>query len=147
MKSYILDISPRSQTVYIPVSQYDCGTYRLRFIMMDGRDLFEIPAGFTPWIYGKKADGKGFSYPAAEVVGSVVSFDITEQMTSAYGRVDCEVVIQSDTDEALRRGSVNICLDVEKSPVQREDIKNADDYENLTQAVQAAKMISRGPLA
>ena len=106
-----LNLIPGSPLPRINVSQYDNGSRTLQFNLYNGVSDYEIPSGASVYIVGTKADNTGFEY-ACTFDGSLVSVDITDQMTVFAGEVQAELrIIQSD--EVL--GTANFIINVESA--------------------------------
>jgi len=106
-----LNLIPGSPQPRINVSQYDNGSRTLQFNLYNGVSPYEIPSGASVYIVGTKADNTGFEY-ACTFDGSLVSVDITDQMTVFAGEVQSELrIVQSD--EIL--GTANFIINVESA--------------------------------
>lgn len=92
-----LDVVPGGLPSIINVSQFDEGSRTLHINLYASSGEFEIPAGSTAKVQGTKRDKKGFSY-SAELSGTEVVCDVTQNMTAIAGRVYCEVVIENGED-------------------------------------------------
>lgn len=92
-----LDVVPGGLPPIINVSQFDEGSRTLHINLYASSGEFEIPAGSTAKVQGTKRDKKGFSY-SAELSGTEVVCDVTQNMTAIAGRVYCEVVIENGED-------------------------------------------------
>lgn len=106
-----LNLIPGSPLPRINVSQYDNGSRTLQFNLYNGVSPYEIPSGASVYIVGTKADNTGFEY-ACTFDGSLVSVDITDQMTVFAGEVQSELrIVQSG--EIL--GTANFIINVERA--------------------------------
>lgn len=106
-----LNLIPGSPLPRINVSQYDNGSRTLQFNLYNGVSPYEIPSGASVYIVGTKADNTGFEY-SCTFDGSLVSVDITDQMTVFAGEVQSELrIVQSD--EVL--GTANFIINVESA--------------------------------
>jgi hypothetical protein len=106
-----LNLIPGSPLPRINVSQYDNGSRTLQFNLYNGVSPYEIPSGASVYIVGTKADNTGFEY-ACTFDGTLVSVDITDQMTVFAGEVQSELrIVQSD--EIL--GTANFIINVESA--------------------------------
>jgi len=106
-----LNLIPGSPLPRINVSQYDNGSRTLQFNLYNGVSPYEIPSGASVSIVGTKADNTGFEY-ACTFDGSLVSVDITDQMTVFAGEVQSELQIRQ-SDEVL--GTANFIINVESA--------------------------------
>lgn len=106
-----LNLIPGSPLPRINVSQYDNGSRTLQFNLYNGVSPYEIPSGASVYIVGTKADNTGFEY-ACTFDGSLVSVDITDQMTVFAGEVQSELQIRQ-SDEIL--GTANFIINVERA--------------------------------
>lgn len=106
-----LNLIPGSPLPRINVSQYDNGSRTLQFNLYNGVSPYEIPSGASVYIVGTKADNTGFEY-ACTFDGSLVSVDITDQMTVFAGEVQSELQIRQ-SGEVL--GTANFIINVESA--------------------------------
>lgn len=106
-----LNLIPGSPLPRINVSQYDNGSRTLQFNLYNGVSPYEIPSGASVYIVGTKADKTGFEY-ACTFDGSLVSVDITDQMTVFAGEVQSELQIRQ-SGEIL--GTANFIINVESA--------------------------------
>ena len=137
MQTIIINFAGGDPVQRIKASQYDGGT-RVRFLLMDGAEIKEVPAGHTVHLMGKKPDRTIFDLRCT-ADGCVVDAELTQQATILAGRIPVELVIIKDEDDTIREGSKNLILDVEKAPVQQDDIESTDEYVSLTAAVEKAE--------
>ena len=107
--SFDLNLTPGGVPELVKLSQYDYSVPELQFTLWDGNQAFTIPSGSVCYVVGTKPDNTGFQYTCS-YSGSVVTVEVTEQMTAVAGRVPCEIVIMKDDG---RKGSANFFLDVE----------------------------------
>lgn len=112
-QSYKLNMIPDNFPVIVRCSQYDTESRTIEMTLYEGSALYTIPNGATVTVRGTKQDRTGFEYPCT-FSGSVVSFDIQEQMTIFAGEVPSEIRITSN-DEIL--GSCNFYFLVESTPL------------------------------
>jgi hypothetical protein len=106
-----LNLIPGSLLPRINVSQYDNGSRTLQFNLYNGVSPYEIPSGASVYIVGTKADNTGFEY-ACTFDGTLVSVDITDQMTVFAGEVQAELRI-AQNGEIL--GTANFIINVERA--------------------------------
>ena len=106
-----LNLIPGSLLPRINVSQYDNGSRTLQFNLYNGVSPYEIPSGASVSIVGTKADNTGFEY-ACTYNGSLVSVNITDQMTAFAGEVQAELRIRQ-SGEIL--GTANFIINVERA--------------------------------
>ena len=106
-----LNLIPGSLLPRINVSQYDNGSRTLQFNLYNGFSPYEIPSGASVSIVGTKADNTGFEY-ACTFDGSLVSVNITDQMTAFAGEVQSELRIRQ-SGEIL--GTANFIINVERA--------------------------------
>lgn len=95
-------------------SQGDKGT-RIILGLLNNNDSYTIPEGTTAIIRGSRADGTLFTEITADIdTTTEIKFNLTEDMTSVAGPVECEAVMTSGTANII--GTANFIIDVEKSP-------------------------------
>lgn len=95
------------------VSQGDKGT-RIILGLVNNSTNYTIPEGTTAIIRGSRSDGTLFEEITADVETTEVKFNLTEDMTSIPGAVECEAVLSSGTANVV--GTANFIIDVERSP-------------------------------
>lgn len=95
-------------------SQGDKGT-RIILGLLNNNDTYTIPEGTTAIIRGSRADGTLFTEITADIdTTTEIKFNLTEDMTSVAGPVECEAVMTSGTANVI--GTANFIVNVEKSP-------------------------------
>ena len=96
-QQFNLNMIPDSAPVVVHVNQYDEGAGRLVIHLYDGETPYTPSSGATAIIQGSKPDGKGFDYDAT-LNDSVVTADLTKQMTAVCGDVRTQIVITEGDD-------------------------------------------------
>lgn len=137
MQTIIINFAGGDPVQHIKASQYDGGT-KVRFLLMDGAEIKDVPEGHTVHLMGKKPDRTIFDLPCVSD-GCVVDAELTQQATIIAGRIPVELVIIKDSDDTIREGSKNLVMDVERAPVQQDDIESTNEYVSLTAAVEKAE--------
>ena len=94
------------------VSQYDVGRQLVANIV-DSTGAYSIPSGATVTLVGTKPSGFGFTLSGSVEAGGVVTFSTTATVTAEYGRIPCEIRIESGNTVL---GTANCMLIVEMSP-------------------------------
>ena len=95
-------------------SQGDKGT-RIILGLLNNNDNYTIPEGTTAIIRGSRADGTLFTEITADIdTTTEIKFNLTEDMTSVAGLVECEAVMTSGSANVI--GTANFIINVEKSP-------------------------------
>lgn len=95
-------------------SQGDKGT-RIILGLLNNNDNYTIPEDTTAIIRGSRADGTLFTEITADIdTTTEIKFNLTEDMTSVAGPVECEAVMTSGSANVI--GTANFIIDVEKSP-------------------------------
>lgn len=94
------------------VSQYDVGRQLIANIV-DSTGAYSIPSGATVTLVGTKPSGFGFTLSGSVGSGGVVTFSTTATVTAEYGRIPCEIRIESGNTVL---GTANCMLIVEMSP-------------------------------
>lgn len=107
MQNINLDITPGDFWQVLRFSQGDIGR-EFKINVVD----FDIPAGATAKIVGKKPGGLGFTINGT-IAGNIVTFKSTEDLTSEWGRFVAELKIEYN-DEIL--GTANFYFEGEKNP-------------------------------
>ena len=110
-QKYNLNLIPSGVNVVVKASQYDKGARTIQFTLYNGDELFTIPAGCDVHVLGTKPDNTGYVY-SCTYSGSVVSFDVEDQMTVCAGKHQAEVRITKN-GEIL--GTANFTFSIEKA--------------------------------
>ena len=126
-QTYNLNLIPNGVPVIVKASQYDKTARTIKFTIYDGDTLFTIPAGADVYIQGTKPDLTGYQY-SCTVNGSVVSFDIEQQMTVCAGRHFAEIRITKD-GEIL--GTANFEFFIERSALSDDTVISETDLPKL----------------
>ena len=137
-----LNLIPSGVMPVVYINQGDAG-YDKEFLVYNGDSPYNVPAGVSATIRGKKADGYGVTEAAALTTGSnLVTVTITEQMVAAAGENIYELVFV-DTN-GLRVASINMVWAVKKdalgdSVISDSDLDYASQVLDQLQSVQAFK--------
>lgn len=137
-----LNLIPSGVMPVVYINQGDAG-YDKEFLVYNGDSPYNVPAGVSATIRGKKADGYGVTEAAALTTGSnLVTVTITEQMVAAEGANLYELVFV-DTD-GLRIATINMVWAVKAdalgdSVISDSDLDYATTVMNQLQSVQAFK--------
>ena len=138
-----LNLTPGGVPQIVKLSQYDNAIPEIQVTLWDGNQGYTIPTGAVCYIVGTKPDKTGFEY-SCTWSGSVVTVEITEQMTAVAGRVPCEIVVIKDG----RKGSANFFLDVEPCALRSDvtpsetDIPIIEQLPEILAEVEAAKALA-----
>ena len=131
---YNLNLIPDKVPVIVNCSQYDALSRTIEMVIYDGSTVYEIPSGTTATVRGTQQDNTGFEYPCT-IDGSIVSFDIQNQMTIFAGKVPCEVRLSKDGGVI---GTCNFLLNVEETPLDPDVTISETDLPLLESAEQNA---------
>lgn len=131
---YNLNLIPDKVPVIVNCSQYDALSRTIEMVIYDGSTVYEIPSGTSASVRGTKQDNTGFEYPCT-IDGSIVSFDIQDQMTIFAGRVPCEIRLSKDGGII---GTCNFLLNIEKTPLDPNVTISETDLPLLEEAEQNA---------
>ena len=119
IQKYNLNLVPLSNTVFVRCSQYDKESRTIEMTIYNGNALYTIPEGSVVTVRGtKQSDNTGFEYPCS-FIGSIVSFDVQEQMTVFAEKVPAEIRI---TKEGTILGSANFFFLIEPSPLSENTV-------------------------
>lgn len=137
-----LNLVPSGVMPVVYINQDDAG-YDKEFLVYNGDSPYNVPAGVSATIRGKKADGYGVTEAAALTEGSnLVTVTITEQMVAAAGENLYELVFVDTND--LRVASINMVWAVKKDAlgdavISESDLDYATQVMDQLQSVQAFK--------
>lgn len=131
---YNLNLIPDKVPVIVNCSQYDALSRTIEMVIYDGSTVYDIPSGTSASVRGTKQDNTGFEYPCT-IDGSIVSFDIQDQMTIFAGRVPCEIRLSKDGGII---GTCNFLLNVEETPLDPDVTISETDLPLLEEAEQNA---------
>lgn len=130
-QSFDLNLIPNSAPIVVHCDQYDEGTERFIITLYDGMVAYTPASGATVMIQGTKPDGKGFQYDAS-ISGNVVTANLTRQMTAAYGKVKCQIVV---TESANRTGTFAFDLMVQKSALPADTDMSESEYQKIVEVL------------
>lgn len=133
-QTYNLNLIPNKVPVVVNASQYDKTSRTLSFNIYNGDVLYTIPSGSTVTVRGTKPDKTGFEY-LCTFSGSVISFNIQEQMTVFSGKIPVEIRIISG-GQIL--GTANFILFVEKTTLDDDTVISETQLPLLESAEQNA---------
>ena len=133
-QEYDLNLVPNTVDVVVPVSQFDYEGRTIKFNVYNGSTKFNIPSGSSVVVTGRKPDAKIFDY-ACTYSGSVVNFNVKQQMTAVSGDVICEIRIRSGNQNI---GSLNFILRVENTPYFDSVVISETDLDVINGAEDAA---------
>ena len=137
-----LNLIPSGVMPVVYINQGDAG-YDKEFLIYNGDSPYNVPAGVSATIRGKKADGYGVTEAAALTEGSnLVTVTITEQMVAAEGANLYELVFV-DTD-GLRIATINMVWAVKQDAlgdavISESDLDYASQVMDELQSVEAFK--------
>lgn len=131
-QSYKLNLIPNQVPTIVKVSQYDKSSRTLEFTLYDGDTLFTIPTGAIITIVGTKPDKTGYQY-SCSFSGSVVSFDLEQQISIVAGKHEAELRINLN-GELL--GTANFVFDVEKSALSDDTIISDTDLPIIEEIIE-----------
>lgn len=134
-QSYNLNLIPNGVPVVVRASQYDKTSRTIQFTLYNGDQLFSIPASSVVTVQATKLDYTGFQYPCT-YSGSVVSFDIEDQMTVLAGEYPAEISIADPSDNIL--GTANFIFKIENAPLTDETEISETDMPLIPEAIAAA---------
>lgn len=131
---YNLNLIPDKVPVIVNCSQYDALSRTIEMVIYDGSTVYDIPSGTSASVRGTKQDNTGFEY-VCTIDGSVVSFDIQDQMTIFAGKVPCEIRLSNNGGII---GTCNFLLNVEETPLDPDVTISETDLPLLEEAEQNA---------
>ena len=135
LQTYNLNLEPGLGNVVVHCSQYDKDYRVVQFNLFNGNALYSIPDNSTVLVRGTKTkDNTGFEYEC-EYDGSVVTFEIKDQMTVYAGKYPAEIRIVRD---ATLIGSANFMFNVEPSPLLDNTVISETQLPLLESALEAA---------
>lgn len=133
-----LNLIPGRIPQRIKVNQFDHDVNALEFTLYNGASAFSIPSGASVTIQGEKPDRKGFQY-AAKFSGSVVTADLTEQMTAVHGDVTTELVIEDSNKNKI--ATANFIVVVEPAAMGDDVVVSESDLPLLEKVANNAELI------
>lgn len=127
-----VDLLPASvpPRIRLNASQYDNGR-PIRVTLQYASEAYTLPQGATAYVDVRKPSGKIVHDAATVTAGSsVVTFDLTTQMTAEYGQVLMELSLVGDDQDPI--GTANWIMLVEMSPLHAGDpsetwVRDIDD--------------------
>lgn len=116
----------------LKISRYDTD-WQFVFTIYDGDELYQIPAGTTAILLGRKADKTVFAF-AGTVDGNNIVVNCSAQVSSAEGTTICELRLSSG---GALIGTCNFNILVEEAPLSG-FVVSEDDFSALDQLVNQA---------
>lgn len=107
-----VELFPGTPSPIVYLSENDVGDTVVFELVYKGQPV-NIPSGSVVKFKGTKKDGLGFTVDSSNVSGNVVSFVVSEDMTSCSGVVEAEISITLSNN---KHGTCNVVLIVEKNP-------------------------------
>lgn len=107
-----VELFPGTPSPIVYLSENDVGD-TLAFELVYKGQPANIPRGSVVKFKGTKKDGLGFTVNSSNVSGNVVSFIVSQDMTSCSGMVEAEISITLSNN---KHGTCNVALIVEKNP-------------------------------
>lgn len=107
-----VELFPGTPSPIVYLSENDVGDTVAFELVYKGQPV-SIPNGSIFKFNGTKKDGLGFTINSSNVSGNVISFIVSEDMTSCSGVVEAEISITSNNN---KHGTCNVVLIVEKNP-------------------------------
>lgn len=133
-----VDLLPASvpPRIRLNASQNDKGR-PIRVVLQYAGEAYTLPAGTAAYVDVRKPSGKTVHDVATVAAGSsVVTFDLTRQMTAEYGQVLMDLSLVGDDQDTI--GTANWIMLVEMSPLHAGD-PSETWVVDLNQAVQDAE--------
>lgn len=103
-----LNLIPGEALPVAHASQFDVGR-TIRLNLFNGSSVYTLTSGDTVTFNAKKPDGTIISTPVTNTQSTYVDITTTEQLTACYGKVECEIGINTI-------GTLNFIIDVERGP-------------------------------
>lgn len=107
-----VELFPGTPSPIVYLSENDVGDTIVFELVYKGQPV-NIPSGSIFKFKGTKKDGLGFTVNSSNVSGNVVSFVVSQDMTSCSGVVEAEISITLSNN---KHGTCNVVLIVEKNP-------------------------------
>lgn len=107
-----VELFPGTPPSIVYLSENDVGDTIVFELAYKGQPV-NIPSGSIVKFKGTKKDGLGFTVNSSNVSGNVVSFVVSQDMTSCSGVVEAEISITLSNN---KHGTCNVVLIVEKNP-------------------------------
>lgn len=107
-----VELFPGTPSPIVHLSENDVGDTIVFELIYKGQPV-NIPSGSIVKFKGTKKNGLGFTVNSSNISGNVISFIVSEDMTSCSGVVEAEISITLSNN---KHGTCNIVLIVEKNP-------------------------------
>ena len=107
-----VELFPGTPSPIVYLSENDVGDTLAFELVYKGQPV-NVPSGSAVKFKGTKKDGLGFTVNSSNVSGNVVSFVVSQDMTSCSGIVESEISITLSNN---KHGTCNVVLIVEKNP-------------------------------
>lgn len=103
-----LNLIPGEALPVAHASQFDVGR-TIRLNLFNGSSVYTLTSEDTLTLNAKKPDGTIITTPVTHTQTTYVDIATTEQLTACYGKVECELGINTI-------GTLNFIIDVERGP-------------------------------
>lgn len=124
-----LNLIPGAVLPRMNVTQYDYGSRTLQFEIWNGNQRFTLTSGTTASIQGTKPDRHGYSYAATvDTTNNIITADLTQQMTAAYGEALVEIVLQKSGE---RIGTLNFIMDIQEAALNDNTDTSDSDFPDI----------------
>lgn len=128
----------------VHLMQYDKSLPVVAVSLYSGGKLYSIPSNADVCVRVGKPDGTKVYNPVlgCNTDRTICYFEVTQQMTSAYGTALAILEITVGGDIA---GSSYVPLDIAKNPAQDDAIESSDEYQIMTEVIADAQAVLSNP--
>ena len=140
-QAYDLNLIPGGVPIIVNVSQADAGTRTLKFNVFNRNELYTIPSDVKAEVVGTKQDHHCFVNECS-MSGSVVSVEVTGQMSAVQGDVTCKIrFIKDGTSNVL--GSAIFILRVDTAALPEDADLSASDIPMIEEVLAIAPELKK----
>ena len=132
-QSIVLDLY-HNRYVATEVAQYDIDSRELIITITNKGKFYKIENDIAVRVKYLKSDGKKVFNDCEVLSDGTVKVEITDQMTTASGRCDAELMlVKASTGQVLH--SMHFIVNVVKAVFSNEEIESTDEYRALENAL------------
>ncbi len=133
MQKIILDINPKGEIPFLYFSQYD-NNRSFQVELVDGDEAYNVPSGYSVQLNVRKTDSKIVTKAPETIVGNIINFVTTEQMTACPGNNIASLTLKDQSDTVIT--TLYFIIEIQRD-VLAGGLDSASEIDNLDRQVTA----------
>lgn len=97
MQKIKLDINPKGEAPFLYFAQYD-NKRAFQVELVEGEEAYNVPSGYSVQLKVRKTDSKLVTKEPEDIVGNIITFFTTEQMTACPGENVASLTLKDTND-------------------------------------------------